>query len=309
MRRLFNVRKTHVCRRRSINATLSESSLSPPRQGPGTGRFLISCLSFFLCPRRRGPRPARPRGAASPGELAAAGGQGPPRAGVGRAGARGAAPARSRGARPRPKQKWQRPRRRACAQGVPGARSPHRGGRGQVSGPAPGERSGRPGPAPGGAGARGAGLGGPAPGRSWRAQGRGAPSGPPPAAPGSRAATAGSDPGRWLRSHPGPAPLRRSGPWAAPALNGNREEAARLGVGGSRERWRRRSRLLWPLGPTWARAVFAGHLRAQGSPTSRGRAAPGTSPYYTGGCGGWRSDTTEGAAGPQGRRGQFSGDS
>lgn len=272
--------------------------LSPPCKGPGAGRWIpFRCLSFFLGPRRRGREAGPPpRGSTRrPGcseqrwaRLGAGGG-----AGRGAGGGPGgvtwrAAAAEGEVAAP-------------ALEGVRGRECPEPGRRAAARGtPEPGPAAGaRPGEWPGLAGPpRGRAPGGRAPGkprpgrgscagRSWRGQGWGAPPEPPLAVPSVRAGTATSSPRTG-------ATLSVDAP-GQPGFEWEPEEAARLAVGGSRQRLS--SRLRWPWGSRVESGVSPGHLCAQGLWTpgaGRPLALPRTTQVV---AGGWvASDTKEGAA-------------
>lgn len=181
-------------------------------------------------------------------------------------------------------------------QGVPGAWTAGGYARDPEPGPAaearPGEWPGRAG-APGGRAPGGRAPGKPRPGRgscvglSWRGQGWGTPPGPPLAVPSVRAGTATSS------------PLTGATPSVdapgQPGFEWEPEEAARLAVGGSRQRLS--SRLRWPWGSRVESGVFPGHLCAHGLWTpgaGRPLALPRTTQVV---AAGWvASDTKEGAA-------------
>lgn len=143
------------------------------------------------------------------------------------------------------------PGRRAAARGTPEP--------GPAAGARPGEWPGLAGP-PRGRAPGGRAPGKPRPGRgscagrSWRGQGWGAPPEPPLAVPSVRAGTATSS------ARTG-ATLSVDAP-GQPGYEWEPEEAARLAVGGSRQRLS--SRLRWPWGSRVESGVSPGHLCAQG---------------------------------------------
>lgn len=213
------------------------------------GRSIPSgCLSFFLGPRRRGPRPGPPPGRTRrrgcpelrAGAGAGRGAGGGPGGVTWRASAAEAevtAPA-SEGVRGR---ECPQPGRRAAARGTPEP--------GPVAGARPGEWPGRVRAHAGARGTRARGAasrGDLCPGAAGAGRGGARRRGPRPLCPGPARRRRGSGLRRRPLPHSGPAPLRRLVSWVRPALNESLEEAARLAVWGSCERWW--CRLRWPGG-------------------------------------------------------------